>query len=99
MIVNVHAVYKFLSFESYNFDFRGGREKCRILESVIKGTYFLEQMQIVYFFMNEFSVKENCGHLLAQMAKMAWKRECIGNSEEKEMAPISSRKDVTARIK
>jgi hypothetical protein len=76
-----------------NFEFRGGPEKCRILESGIKGTNFFTQMQIVHFFMNEFFGTSNYEYLLEQISEndlisigTMW---ITGNSQERKMAPIS----------
>jgi hypothetical protein len=39
--------------------------------------------------MNESFEKRDFAFLLERMAKTAWKRGVIGNSQEKEIAPIS----------
>jgi hypothetical protein len=43
--------------------------------------------------MNEFYMKSNYEYFMEQMAKLAWKRGCLGNSQERKTAPVSFRKD------
>ncbi len=42
--------------------------------------------------MNESFEKADFAFLPERTAKTAWKRGCVGNSQEKEMAPISGSK-------
>jgi hypothetical protein len=76
-----------------NFEFCGGREKCRILESGIKSTNFFKQKQIVHFFMNEFFGTSNYEYLLEHIGEnepiLMGTMWITGNSQERKMAPIS----------
>jgi hypothetical protein len=47
--------------------------------------------------MNEFSEKTNFAYFLEEVAKLAWKRWVIGNSQERKTAPISWRKAIVKK--
>jgi hypothetical protein len=49
------------------------------------------------FFMNESFEKMDFAFLSAQMAKTAWKRGFIGNSQERKTAPISGGKKLSKK--